>query len=169
MVNPRFAIPADLGYSGAPEEAVTMGKGKSPSRLRYEAAHPTLTPRVPPEVKAGLEAKLAADQLTFSEWVRQRAAGKVQAVADVAAARVAGRAEARSAYLIICAAMLWTQYGERLGDTNDSWTDPRAVECVEKRPPASRAYLQDRLRQTPSLRAAVVRWLRDCDLPALPE
>ena len=153
-----------------------MPKAKSPSRVRYESAHPTLTARVPAEVKAQLEAALAAERTSFSEWVRRQAAGSTEARRDDAALRAAGyaagladgRAQARAAYLIISAAMLWQQYGARLGDTNDAWIDRRAVECAQNMPPGVRAYLLDRLRQAPTLRVAVDRWLRESDLPGLP-
>ena len=64
-------------------------KHRPPSRQRYEAAHPTLTARVPAAVKARLQAALAAEGLTFSEWIQAQVAGHV---GEVAAAYNAGRA-----------------------------------------------------------------------------
>jgi hypothetical protein len=46
-----------------------------PSRRRYEAAHPTVTARIPAAVKTALQARLAAEGLTFSEWVQAAVAG----------------------------------------------------------------------------------------------
>lgn len=46
-----------------------------PSRRRYEAAHPTVTARLPAAVKTALQARLVAEGLTFSEWVQAAVAG----------------------------------------------------------------------------------------------
>ncbi len=59
-----------------------------PSRRRYEAAHPTVTARLPAAVKATLQAHLVADGLTFSEWVQAAVAGYTP---DVTAAYERGR------------------------------------------------------------------------------
>lgn len=65
-----------------------MPKHRPPSRLRYEAEHPTLTARVPTEVRDKLQAALAAEGLNFSEWVQAQVAGHV---ADAAAMYEKGR------------------------------------------------------------------------------
>lgn len=153
-----------------------MGKGRSPSRMRYEAAHPTLTARVPAKVKAELETVLDSEGTTFSEWVRQQAAGASAVRREEDAARQAGyavglaegRAQARAAYLILSAAMLWDQYGEQVGDTNDAWIDRRAQECARDLRGPALSYLLDRIGKTPSLRAPVDRWLQDSGLRPLP-
>lgn len=153
-----------------------MRKGRSPSRMRYEAAHPTITARVPAEVKVALDAALAAEGRTFSEWVRQQVAGAsavrreedVVRQAGYAAGLAEGRAQARAAYLILSAAMLWQEHGEQVDDTDESWTDRRATECAQDLRGPALAYLMDRMRKTPSLRAPVERWLRDGGLPPLP-
>ena len=54
-----------------------------PARRRYEVAHPTVTARVPAAVKTTLHARLAADGLTFSEWVQAQVA---QSTPDLTAA-----------------------------------------------------------------------------------
>lgn len=152
-----------------------MGKGRSPSRRRYEAEHPTLTARVSAELKASLDAALAAEGTTFSEWVRRQASGAAQARRDESAIRrtgyaaglTDGRAQGRAVYLIIGAAMLWREYGDRLGGTDDAWVDRHALECARGMSPGAHAYLLDRLERAPKLRAAVDRWLSDSELPAL--
>ena len=63
---------------------------KPPSRLRYEAEHPSLTVRVPAEVKARIRAAAEAEGLSVSEWVQAQVGGHV---ADAAAAYERGRAE----------------------------------------------------------------------------
>ena len=149
-----------------------MRRGRSPSRLRYEAEHPTLTARVPAEVKAAL----TAEGITFSEWVRGRAAGDAAVRHEEGAIRQAayaaglaeGRSQGRAAYVIISAAMLWKQYGEQLGTTDDSWIDRRAAECARNLRGPALAYLLTRLGKAPGLRDAVDRWLRDSGLPPLP-
>lgn len=65
-----------------------------PARRRYEAAHPTVTARVPAAVKATLHARLAADGLTFSEWVQAQVA---EASPDLIAAYEHGRQAGYSA------------------------------------------------------------------------
>lgn len=46
-----------------------------PSRRRYEEAHPSLTVRVPAEVKVKVQACARAEGLSVSEWVQAQAAG----------------------------------------------------------------------------------------------
>lgn len=65
-----------------------------PARRRYEAAHPTVTARVPATVKTVLQARLTADGLTFSEWVQAQVA---QAPPDPTAAYQRGRAAGHAA------------------------------------------------------------------------
>ena len=65
-----------------------------PARRRYEAAHPTVTARVPAAVKTTLHARLAADGLTFSEWVQAQVA---QATPDLTAAYERGRQAGQAA------------------------------------------------------------------------
>ena len=57
-------------------------KRKPPSRLRYEAEHPSLTVRVPVEVKAAILAAAQAEDLSVSEWVQAMAAGHAAKAAD---------------------------------------------------------------------------------------
>lgn len=66
-----------------------MPKHWAPSRVRYEAAHPSLTVRVPAEVKAQVQAAAAAEGLSVSEWVQAMAASHTP---DVTAAYEKGRA-----------------------------------------------------------------------------
>lgn len=47
----------------------------APSRRRYEAAHPSLTVRVPTAVKARVAELAKAEGLSVSEWVQAVAAG----------------------------------------------------------------------------------------------
>ena len=153
-----------------------MRRGRSPSRMRYEAEHPTLTARVPAKLKVSLDAALTAEGITFSEWVRGRAAGDAAVRHEEGAIRQAayaaglaeGRSQGRAACVIISAAMLWKQYGEQLGTTDDSWIDRRATECAQELRGPALAYLLTRLGQAPGLRGAVDRWLQDSGLPPLP-
>ncbi len=71
-----------------------MPKRRPPSRLRYETAHPTVTARVPVEVKARLDAGLQAEGLNFSEWVQAQVAGHAGKLAD---AHARGFAEGHAA------------------------------------------------------------------------
>ena len=152
-----------------------MRRKASAARQRYEAARPTITARVPVEVKARLDALLEAEGVTFSAWVEAQAVRAAAQHEQVeAAARAAGyreglgegRAQARAAYLIIGAAMLWDQYGGRLGDTNDAWVDQRAVDAVRGLTTGQRGFLRGVLLRTPRLAQAVARWLQASDLPA---
>ena len=59
-----------------------MPRRKPPSRLRYEAEHPSLTVRVPAEVKAKVLAAAQAEGLSVSEWVQAMAAGHAAKAAD---------------------------------------------------------------------------------------
>ena len=59
-----------------------MPRRKPPSRLRYEAAHPSLTVRIPAEVKAAVLAAAQAEDLSVSEWVQAVAAGHAAEAAD---------------------------------------------------------------------------------------
>ncbi len=153
-----------------------MRRKASPARQRYEAARPTVTARIPAEVKARLDAVLQAEGVTFSAWVEAQAVGAAaqQAQAETAARAAGyreglaeGRAQGRAAYLIVAAAMLWDQYGSRLGDTNEAWADRRAVDAVQTLTAEQRAFLCGVLERTPRLAQAVARWLQDSDLPAL--
>ena len=148
----------------------------TPARQQYEAAFPTLTARVPSEVKDKLTTVLQAQGLNFSEWVQAQAAGaalgheQATATGRVAGFRAGlseGRTQGRTAYLILGAAMLWEQYGKRLGNTNEAWTDRRAVECVGALTADQRTYLLGLLERAPRLAPAVARWLRDSGLPEL--
>ena len=65
-----------------------------PSRRRYEAAHPTVTARLPAAVKTALQARLVAEGLTFSEWVQAAVAGYTP---DVTAAYERGQAAGMTA------------------------------------------------------------------------
>jgi hypothetical protein len=148
----------------------------TPAREQYEAAFPTVTARVPAEVKQKLDTVLASQGLNFSEWVQahvaEAALGHEQAAAAGRAAGyreglAEGRSQGRAAYLILAAAMLWRQYGERLGDTNGAWIDRRAVECVGALTDGQRQCLHGVLRRSPQLSQAVERWLGDSGLPDL--
>ena len=75
-----------------------MPRRKPPSRLRYEAEHPSLTVRIPAEVKAKVLAAAQAESLSVSEWVQAMAAGHAAKAADAysrgqEAGREAGDAE----------------------------------------------------------------------------
>ena len=145
-----------------------MSRHCPPSRIRYEAAHPTVTARVSAEVRAKLDAVLVADGRSFSEWLqaqvgdvtdqREQAmasgheAGHREGLAD-------GRTQGRAAYLILSAAMLWAQYGDRLGDTSEAWIDKKAVECASTITAGQRDYLRSRVGRSPRLLDAVRRWL----------
>ncbi len=59
-----------------------MPRRKPPSRLRYEAEHPSLTVRIPAEVKAKVLAAAQAEGLSLSEWVQAMAAGHAAKAAD---------------------------------------------------------------------------------------
>ena len=59
-----------------------MPRRKPPSRLRYEAEHPSLTVRVPAEVKSAVLAAAQAEDLSVSEWVAAMAAGHAAKAAD---------------------------------------------------------------------------------------
>ena len=48
-----------------------MPRRKPPSRVRYEAEHPSLTVRVPAQVKARVLAAAQAEGLSVSEWVHR--------------------------------------------------------------------------------------------------
>ena len=135
-----------------------------------------MTARVPAEVRARLDTLLAAEARSFSEWLQAQVTEATdQREQAVAAGRqagyreglAAGRTQGRAVYLIMSAAMLWAEFGARLGDTSESWIDRRAVECVGDMAPAVRAYLDQRLQQAPKLRGAVETWLRDSDLSPL--
>ena len=71
-----------------------MPRRKPPSRLRYEAEHPSLTVRIPAEVKAAVLAAAQAEDLSASEWVQAMAAGHAAKAAD---AYQRGRAEGEQA------------------------------------------------------------------------
>jgi flagellar biosynthesis/type III secretory pathway protein FliH len=71
-----------------------MPNRRPPSRRRYEAAHPSLTVRVPAAVKAQVQAAAAAEGLSVSEWVQAMAAGHTP---DVTAAYEKGRAVGQQA------------------------------------------------------------------------
>lgn len=88
-----------------------MPKRKTPpSRQRYEAAHPSLTVRVPAAVKARVGALARAQELSVSEWVQAAAAehewdpadayrrGRDEGYAD---GHKAGAAEGRRAGLMV--------------------------------------------------------------------
>ncbi|HVA89844.1 MAG TPA: hypothetical protein VNL71_08365, partial [Chloroflexota bacterium] len=70
-----------------------------------------------------------------------------------------------TAYLIMAAAMLWEQYGERLGNTDDSWIDKKAVECASAITEGQRQYLRSRLERTPRISDAVRRWVDASGIP----
>ncbi len=71
-----------------------MRRKTSPARLRYEAARPTVTARIPAEVKARLDAVLQPEGVTFSAWVEAQAVGAAaQHDQTEAAARAAGYRE----------------------------------------------------------------------------
>jgi len=59
-----------------------MPRCKPPSRLRYEAEHPSLTVRIPAEVKAAVLAAAQAEDLSVSEWVQAMASGHAAKAAD---------------------------------------------------------------------------------------
>ena len=59
-----------------------MPRRKPPSRVRYEAEHPSLTVRVPAEVKAKVLAAAKAEGLSVSEWVQAMAAGHAAKAAE---------------------------------------------------------------------------------------
>jgi flagellar biosynthesis/type III secretory pathway protein FliH len=61
-------------------------------RQQYEAAFPTVTARIPAEVRQRLLAALKAEGLHFSEWVQARVAGSAP---QLAAAHERGRALGR--------------------------------------------------------------------------
>ena len=46
-----------------------------PARRRYEAAHPTVTARVPAAVKAAIEQAAVVEGLSVSAWIQAQAAG----------------------------------------------------------------------------------------------
>ena len=71
-----------------------MPRRKPPSRLRYEAEHPSLTVRIPAEVKAAVLVAAQAEDLSVSEWVQAMAAGHAAKAAD---AYRRGRAEGEQA------------------------------------------------------------------------
>ena len=75
-----------------------MPRRKPPSRLRYEAEHPSLAVRIPADVKAQVLAAAKAEDLSVSEWVQAMASGHAAKAADAyrrgeAAGRKAGDAE----------------------------------------------------------------------------
>lgn len=53
-----------------------MPRRKPPSRLRYEAAHPSLTVRIPTEVRAKVLAAAQAEGLSVGEWVAKVGSGE---------------------------------------------------------------------------------------------
>lgn len=60
-----------------------MAKRKvPPSRTRYEAAHPTLTVRIPVAVKTTIQQAAAANGLSVSEWLQAQVAGHVTKTAQ---------------------------------------------------------------------------------------
>jgi flagellar biosynthesis/type III secretory pathway protein FliH len=81
MVLPRAAAPR-YPVARPRSEVATMPRRKPPSRLRYEAEHPSLTVRIPAEVKAKVLAAAQAEGLSVSEWVQAMAAGHAAKAAD---------------------------------------------------------------------------------------
>ena len=68
--------------SGSLAGGGTMARRKPPSRLRYEAEHPSLTVRIPAEVKAKVLTAADAEGLSVSEWVQAMASGHAAEAAD---------------------------------------------------------------------------------------
>lgn len=65
-----------------------------PSRMRYEASHPSLTVRLPAEVKVKVQEAARAEGLSVSEWVQATAAGHT---AEIAGAYRRGQEEGERA------------------------------------------------------------------------
>jgi len=59
-----------------------MPRRKPPSRLRYEAEHPSLTVRIPAEVKVAVVAAAQAEGLSVSDWVQAMSSGHAAKAAD---------------------------------------------------------------------------------------
>lgn len=78
-----------------------------PARQRYEAAHPTLTVRIPAEVRTTLQQAAEAEGLSVSEWLQAQVAGHVS---DVAQAYQSGIDHGRRAGMYAGLLMaLWAQ------------------------------------------------------------
>ena len=146
-----------------------MPRRKPPSRLRYEAEHPSLTVRVPAEVKVSVLTAAAAEGLSVSEWVQAMATGHARDAAKAYERGLAeGRIQGRKAQAIIDAAVLWSRYGDQLGSTDDCWFDRQAVRWASSLTSAELECLRGILADKPNLAASVRRWLKDSNLPALP-
>ncbi len=164
-----------------------MPRRKPPSRLRYEAEHPSLTVRVSMETKTKVLAAAKAQGLSVSEWVQAMAAGQPARAADAyrrgqedgrkageasgylrgqAEGLAAGRRQGRKAQAILDAAVLWTRYGDQIGSTDDCWFDQLASRWVVDLSTPELDYLRSLLVNKPQITASVRRWLRDSDLPA---
>ena len=144
-----------------------MPRRKPPSRIRYETEHPSITVRIPAEVKAQVLAAAKAEDLSVSEWVQAMAAGHA---ADAGRAYdrglAAGRAQGRKAQAIQDAAVFCSHHGANLGDLRDGWTDRMAADWAAGLDLGEVAFLREQLRDRPNLAASVRRWLRERGLPA---
>ena len=81
---------------------MTAKRQKAPSRQRYEAEHPSLTVRVPAEVKAKITEAAKAEGLSVSEWVQAMAAGHApDATAAYRRGLDAGREQGAAAQLVL--------------------------------------------------------------------
>jgi hypothetical protein len=143
-----------------------MPRRKPPSRTRYETEHPSLTVRVPAEVKAQVLAAARAEDLSVSEWVQAMAAGHAADAGRAYARGLAeGRAQGRKAQAILDAAVFWSRHGAKVGDLRDGWTDHLAADWAGALNPDESALLRAELQDRPNLADSVRRWLRERGLP----
>ena len=133
-----------------------MPRRKRPSRIRYEAEHPSLTVRIPGEVKAKIMATAQAEGLSVSEWVQAVAAGHATDAADAYARALAvGRLQGLTAQAIMDAAA-----AEGAGRTGaGAWTERAALGYARSADSATRRFLAEQLTGRPNLpeRASVGR------------
>ena len=143
-----------------------MPRRKPPSRTRYESEHPSLTVRIPAEVKTQVLAAARAEDLSVSEWVQAMAAGHA---ADAGRAYERGlsqgREQGRKVQAIQDAASFWSRYAAKLRDLHDGWTDRMAADWAAGLDAGEVALLRAELRDRPNLADSVRRWLRERGLP----
>ena len=136
--------------------STTPKKGKAPSRQRYEAEHPSLTVRVPAEVKARIAEAAKAEGLSVSEWVQAMAAGHAaDATAAYRRGLDAGREQGETAQAVLDA------LNEGLdGDTAGiSFLEEQAAAEIEGADAETITYLRE-LATDLSLADEVDDWLR---------
>jgi hypothetical protein len=145
-----------------------MPRRKPPSRIRYETEHPSITVRIPAEVKAQVLAAAQAEDLSVSEWVQAMAAGHAADAGRAYERGLAeGQAQGRKAQAILDAAVLWSRYGDRMGDTSDCWTDRLACRWAPGLNAAELGFLRALLADMPNNAASVRRWLKDSGISNL--